>query len=28
MEAQGAKLLEYLFDADNLRGTGRLYLTT
>jgi hypothetical protein len=25
-EALAAKLLEYLFDADNLRGTGRLYL--
>lgn len=25
-QAVVAKLLEYLFDADNIRGTGRLYL--
>jgi hypothetical protein len=26
VEAVVAKLLEYLFDADNIQGTGRLYL--
>jgi hypothetical protein len=26
VEAVVAKLLEYLMDADNLRGVGRLYL--